>query len=169
MEEVYRFQIQSAADFHISVQLAAARYHEPHCRYDRLLISLRLFLRKLHLLCDLAHIHAAAFEIIYRYRSNGFLNGFALRTVFLVDDRRHICGKAIVQLPERGNLLADCLCNIEQVTALAVLTEHSNAMLTTVHPSAELVPDLQCCDFGRMGILLIDQRSIGKTLLIHSR
>ncbi|MBR4201401.1 MAG: hypothetical protein IKQ91_09055 [Oscillospiraceae bacterium] len=161
-EEVNRVQVDSAADLHIAVQLAAAGYHEPHRRYHRLLVCLRLLFRKLHLLSDLMHIRAAAFEIVHGNRRDRFLNVLAFRAVFLVDDRRHIRSKAFIELPEIGYAFAVCLGNVKEVAAFAVLTEHGNAAFSAVDHSAETVPCFQRCNLCRIGILLKDQGSIGK-------
>ncbi|MBR3044882.1 MAG: hypothetical protein IKI45_10410 [Oscillospiraceae bacterium] len=166
-EQVNRVQIQTAADLHIAVQLTAAGYHIPHRRYHRLLIRLCLFLRKLHLLRDFAHIRTAAFEIVNRNRRDRFLNVFAFRAVFLVDDSGHICRKAFVQSPEIWNASAVCLGDIEEVTASAVLTEYSDAAFSAVDHSAEPVPCFQYCNLCRIGVLLKNKGSIGEGLLIH--
>ena len=55
------------------------------------------------------------------------------------------------------------------MSALIILTENGNAVFSAIDHSAELIPDLQRGNLGCIRILLIDQRSVGETLLIHSR
>ncbi|MDE7361413.1 MAG: hypothetical protein K2N38_05715 [Oscillospiraceae bacterium] len=58
--------------------------------------------------------------------------------------------------------------NIEQMFCSVILTENGNAALAAIDKSAEFVPRFERSDLCCVGVLLIDQSRVRKTLLIHS-
>ncbi|RGH69173.1 hypothetical protein DW793_10200 [Ruminococcus sp. AM31-15AC] len=51
--------------------------------------------------------------------------------------------------------------------AFAVLSEYGNTVFALVYKPAQLVPSFKSCDLCGIGILLIYENCVGKTLLIH--